>query len=120
MPTCMLAAWLVLPLASSLQNELVCVPPGRLLMKGEMSTPCDSNSSDSGSKQAGMSGGGGSSKRKTTGVPRKTAGVSVAVMLHMHQQNAETSPHKRHAEPSHHTQQSGALAAPLCAVQHMC
>jgi hypothetical protein len=39
--TCMFAAWLVLPLASSLRKERVLAPPGRLLMKGAMSTPCD-------------------------------------------------------------------------------
>jgi hypothetical protein len=37
--TWMLAAWLVLPLASSLRKDAVLTPPGRLLMKGEMSTP---------------------------------------------------------------------------------
>jgi hypothetical protein len=35
----MLAAWLVLPLASSLRKVCVGVPPGKLLMKGLMSTP---------------------------------------------------------------------------------
>ncbi len=35
----MLAAWEVLPLASSVENALVSWPSGRLAMNGEMSTP---------------------------------------------------------------------------------
>ena len=32
------AAWLVLPLASSVEKQVVCFPKGKLLMKGDMST----------------------------------------------------------------------------------